>query len=391
MSFARVVAPTGLEAEGKTAFGRAEPGFEVLFGHASELNAIAHGRVNLIGEHTDYNDGFVLPTPIPQRTEVALARRSDDLVRAFSTEFAADPINARADILEYRLGHEVKRDEWIDYVQGVTKVLRAAGIQITGFEVRIASDVPVGGGLSSSAALEVALLRALKGAFELDIEPTELARYGQRVETEFIGAPIGIMDQMSASLGVVGEALFIDTRTLDYERIALPRDVDLVVISSGIAHAHGTGEYRARRKECDEAARALGVEKLRDADLLMIERAKDLPAPLDRRARHVVSENERVLESVRALRRGDSVRLGELFYGSQASMRDDFEISIPEIDLMIDLAASQREVFGARMTGGGFGGSIVVLARKGTGREVGRRIAEAYRAATQQSPQILVD
>jgi galactokinase len=367
---------------------RSAPTFDDLFDRRPEQRASAHGRVNLIGEHTDYNEGFVLPTPIPQRTDVELAPRNDRKVRAFSVEFSTD--GAREDIVEYDLGREAKRGSWIDYVQGTTHVLWTAGYEFSGFDVRIDSDVPVGGGLSSSAALEVSLLRALKDAFALRMDPLELARFGRRVETDFIGAPIGIMDQMSASVGVYGQALFIDTRSLDYVRIPLPKTFDLAVIDSGVAHAHGAGEYGIRRRECEEAAKALGVETLRDVDLIAIERARNLHPPLDRRARHVVSENERVLEAVQALRASDLVRLGALFNASHASMRDDFEISTDEIDMLVELAREQSDVFGARLTGGGFGGSIVVLTREGRGRAIAEHVAAAYRVRSGKESRILV-
>lgn len=359
--------------------------FESLFGRRADVTADAPGRVNLIGEHTDYNDGFVLPTPIPQRTRIELSRRDDQRVRAASANVDGDEA-----IHEYEIGKESRGGTWMDYIQGATRVLTARGRRFPGFEIRISSTVPLGSGLSSSAALEVSLLRAIDRAFELDLDGLEIARLGRRVETDFIGAPIGIMDQMASSLGRAGEALFIDTRTLDYQRLPLPDEIELVVIDSGIAHDHGTGEYRVRREECDRAAKMLQVMKLRDVRLTELSRLRDLPAPLDRRARHVVTENDRVLKAVEALKVKDLIRLGDLFWLSHASMRDDFQVSVPEIDLLVGLARAIPDVYGARMTGGGFGGAVVLLAKRGSGSRVGHTLAAQYRERTQRTATILL-
>ena len=360
------------------------PTFESIFGRAPTHRADAPGRVNLIGEHTDYNGGFVLPIAIPQRTRVELARRDDDRVRATSREI--EPGRAQ----EYRLGAEQPGREWLDYLRGVTAILRTDGHALGGFDVRVESDVPLGSGLSSSAALEVALLRVLREAFGLAIDDVALARLGQRVENEFVGARVGIMDQLAASLADERQALFVDTRSLAYERVPLPPDVQLVVINSGVSHSNVSGEYNTRRAECEAACRALGVAELRDLDLSDLPRIEALPAPLDRRARHVVTENARVLEAVAAMRAGNSGRLGTLFYASHASMRDDYEVSISEIDLLVELARADAEVVGARLTGGGFGGSIVALARAGSGLRVGADVARAYAERTGRQPTVLV-
>jgi galactokinase len=213
---------------------------------------------------------------------------------------------------------------------------------------------------------------------------------GQRAENEFVGAPVGIMDQMAALLAGEREALFLDTRTLSFERVPLPAAVDLVVISSGVAHRHAGGDYVTRRRECERAAEALGVRQLRDLDLHDLPRLAVLPDPLGRRARHVMTEDARVLEAVEAMRAGDARRLGRLFSASHASMRDDYAVSIPEIDLLVELAGREPDVLGARLTGGGFGGSIVALARRGTARDVAGRVAEAYACESGQTPTVLV-
>jgi galactokinase len=336
-----------------------------------DVHADAPGRVNLIGEHTDYQDGYVLPSAVPQRTCVTLRARPDMRVRAWSAEMGADPI-------EYLVGDETRGAGWGDYVQGVTWALRQRGLQLGGFDLWIRSDVPVGGGLSSSAALEVSTLRALRDAFDLPLSDVELARTAQRAEVEFVGAPVGIMDQMAASLAGEREALFIDTRALEFERIPLPASLDLVVIDSGISHRHAGGEYVTRRRESEEAARLLGVRHLRDIGLDALARVNELPGPLARRARHVVTENERVLRARDALHAGDLRTLGALFSASHASLRDDYEVSIPAVDHLVDLAIAHPQVFGARMTGGGFGGAIVIAAAAGSGRAVGDEIAARH-------------
>jgi galactokinase len=344
------------------------------------IEASAPGRVNLIGEHTDYNGGFVLPMPIPQRTTVALRRRGDATVRVWSRELDASA--------EYEIGAEQRRGDWLDYVMGCTDVLVRDHHALGGFDLRVASEVPLGAGLSSSASLEVAVLRALRTAFALPIDDTQIALYGQRAENELVGAPVGVMDQLCASLGVPGSALFIDTRSLEVMPILVSAELDLVVIASGLRHLHATGDYKMRRAECEQAARRLGIPALRDADDPAVVAA--LPPPLDRRARHVITENGRVLAAVAALRAHDFEALGQLFRRSHISMRDDFEVSVPAIDALVEIANADPAIYGARLTGGGFGGSIVALAQSGMGVAAAERIAERYEAATSNGPQILV-
>jgi galactokinase len=358
-------------------------GIQEWFGRQPAVTARAPGRVNLIGEHTDYNAGFVLPTPIPQQTTVRLAPRADDVVRVASG-------NVTGGVQEFRLGDERAGRGWPDFVQGVTRVLAAEGYALRGFEAAVASDVPLGSGLSSSAALTVALLRALREAFELKLDDLPLSLLGQRVENEFVGARVGVMDPIVCSLGAEGAALFIDTRTLDYRRLPLPAGADLVVINSGVAHRHSAGDYNARRAECEQACALLGVRQLRDVGATDLAHLAALPEPLNRRARHVVTENARVLAAVEALESADLSRLGHLFYASHDSQRDDYEVSVPETDLLVDLARRDAGVYGARLTGGGFGGSVVFLAKVGCGADVARRIAGAYAQKSGQEPSILV-
>jgi galactokinase len=357
--------------------------FQQPVGRPAAHQAQAAGRVNLIGEHTDYNGGFVLPTLIPQQTRIQIWARDDDTVRVASLGISPAPA-------EYKLGEEKQRHDWLDYVQGVTHVLRAAGYAIRGFDAIIESDVPVGSGLSSSAALDVCLMRAIRNAFDLELYDIQIAQLGQRVENEFVGALVGIMDPMVCSLGREGFALFIDAWSLDHELVPLPSEADLVVINSGVAHQHSAGDYNTRRAECEQAAAQLGVEKLRDLAESDLAQAMKLTEPLNRRARHVVTENTRVQAAVGALRDGDLARLGQLFNASHDSQRDDYDVSIPEIDLLVDLARQDARVYGARLTGGGFGGSIVLLAHVGTGRAVAEKVVAEYAQRSGNQATILV-
>ena len=358
--------------------------FDQLFGREPAVVASAPGRVNLIGEHTDYNGGYVLPTVIPQKTVVELSPRGDRTVRVWSAN-VPDPRQAA-----WALGSERPAGAWTDYVQGLTWVLAAAGYAIGGFDARVTSGVPLGSGLSSSAALEIGLLRAIRTAFGLALEDVPLARLARRAENEFVGAPVGIMDQMACSLAGDRDALFLDTRTLAFELVPLPASVELAVINSGVAHNHAKGDYRTRRAECEEASRLLGVPQLRDLGLADLPRVMALPDPLGRRARHVVTEDDRVLAAVRAMRAGDADVLGRLFLESHESMRDDYEVSVPEVDVLVEEARVQPDVYGARLTGGGFGGAVVVLVRAGTARRVADRIASHYRQRLARRATVLV-
>ena len=282
----------------------------------------------------------------------------------------------------FELGGEKPQHSWVDYVQGVTWAIQESSRKVAGFDLVVTSSVPIGKGLSSSASLEVAVARALKDAFHLELTDLEIAILCHRAETVFVGAPVGLMDQMVCSLGDRQHALFLDTATLAVEKIPLSRRAEIAVIDSGLSHAHASGEYRIRRCECDDASTRMKVRWLRDLSVDDLSRLSGLPPPLDRRARHVVTENARVLAAADALRRGDPVTLGALFLESHASMRDDFEISTPEIDRLVEIAAGDANVFGARMTGGGFGGAVIILCAEGFVRSVTDRTVAEYRVAT---------
>jgi galactokinase len=348
-----------------------------------ESTASAPGRVNLIGEHTDYHEGFVMPCAIPQRTHVDLRERADRRVIAISAEQPDTTV-------EFTVGEERRRGDWGDYVQGITDALHRAGTALQGFSLSVQSTVPVGSGLSSSAALEVALLRALRDLFALALTDVDIALLAQRAEVDFVGAPVGIMDQMASSVAGEHDALFLDTRSLVYERVPLPAAMGLVVIDSGVAHRHAGGGYVTRRRESEEAAQALGVRVLRDAGASYLQDLNRLPDTLARRARHVITENIRVLEAREALRSGDLPRFGALLNASHASLRDDYEVSVADVDLLVRLAQSDERVFGARMTGGGFGGAIVAAVRAGSGAAVAAGVVRQYAARGDRLATVLI-
>ena len=364
--------------------------FAARFGRPPTVSAAAFGRVNLIGEHTEYNGGFVLPTLIPQQVRVMLAPRSDGVARVFS---AAN--HGAGEEQRYLLGEERPGRDWLDYVQGVTWVMRQHGCRLGGFDALIASSLPLGVGLSSSAALAVGLTRALRLAFDAPLDDLQIARLEQELENDFVGARVGIMDPLVISLADQGEALFLDCRSLQYERVPMPANADLVVLDSGVSHRivadSGDGRsYNARRAECERACALLGIAELRDLDVMDLPRLSALPQIEQRRARHVVTENARVVEAVAALRQGDLERLGTLFAQSHDSMRDDYDVSTPEIDLIVELARAEPDIYGARLTGGGFGGSVVMLARKDQGHAAGERIAAEYARRSGRTPTLLV-
>ncbi|MFE9688938.1 galactokinase [Micromonospora sp. NPDC005806] len=356
---------------------RATTGFRQRYGAEPAGRWAAPGRVNLIGEHTDYNDGFVLPFALPLRTVVAAAAWDDERWTVWS-ELDDDPVEfgpAEADEPGRVIG-------WAAYVAGVVWALRAAGWAVPGARLAIASDVPVGSGLSSSAAIEAAVLAALVELGGLDLAAERRPRLAQRAENDYVGAPTGIMDQSAVIRGRPGHALFLDCRTEQVEHI--PFDLDaaglaMLVIDSRAPHRHADGEYAARRRSCEQAARTLGVPALRDVDIADLDAAL---ASLDddetrRRVRHVVTEDQRVLDTVTLLRAGRIPDVGPLLTASHASMRDDFEITVPEIDIAVE-AALAAGAYGARMTGGGFGGCVLALVDASAADAVAAAVTVAY-------------
>ena len=352
----------------------------------------APGRVNLIGEHTDYNDGFVLPFAIQHRTHVALGRRDDGRIRVTST-FAPEAVEVALDELDALF--PARRDElpeWARYPLGVAWALLASqdgsaipgaspgvsGLEgqnvlrdehavrpaVIGVDLAFASDVPVGAGLSSSAAIEGATAVALAETWGLKLDRVALAQVGRRAENEAVGAPTGIMDQMAALLGRADSAIFLDCRSLEAQVVELgfaDAGLELVVIDTGVKHSHATGGYGERRAACERGAAALGVSALRDVTPGDLPRLAELVDDVTfRRVRHVVTENQRVLDTVRTLREQGPTAIGDLLVASHVSMRDDFEISVPELDTAVEAALAAGAV-GARMTGGGFGGAAIAL------------------------------
>lgn len=345
--------------------------FEDVFGHRPEATADAPGRVNLLGEHTDYNDGFVLPIAIAQRTTVALRRRdkaANNGCVVYATAFER--------CIEFSLAEPPPAEHFVSYIYGCLMVAQGDGLAIPPLEIHVHSDVPIGVGLSSSAALEVATLRALRQLLDARFDDVRVAQLAQRAEIDYAGVACGIMDQMAASLAGREKALFLDTRTLASQLVALPAGSAILVLDSGIPRALAKSGYNARRAECEEAARQLGVPALRDAILSPASEA--LPAPLNRRVRHVVSENARVL---RALQAPDAATFGALMNASHTSLRDDFEVSVPALDTLVALLQNDPSVYGARLTGAGFGGACVALCRGhalDAGDELAGRVLDAY-------------
>ena len=335
-----------------------------FFGGAPEVNASAPGRVNLLGEHTDYNDGYMLPVATPQRTTVAMSRSSDDHFYFYSSTLDAGVTFTREGSAPAGFG---------SYIEGCIRLVEAEGFAVPPLRVYVGTDLPVGSGLSSSAALELATLRALRLLLDTGLDDVRLAQIAQRAEIEFARVNCGIMDQMASSLADERNMLFIDARTLDHRLIPMPPDSELIVIDTGVARKLAASKYNERRAECEEAARLLGVKALRDVtDPALVEA---LPSPIRERARHVVLEDLRVLEAIEGV---DAERFGELMNASHESLRHDYEVSIPELDLLVAALRNAPGVLGARLTGAGFGGACVALCRSGQARAAAEAALSAY-------------
>src|SRR5437899_6935607 len=332
----------------------------------------APGRINLIGEHTDYNDGLVMPVALRLGVRVQADPR-DDRIAHLTTDAAVSPRET-----SYELGAEQKDGTWVDRAKGVTATLGQKGIHVGGFDARITSDLPLGAGLGSSAAFAIALLRALSELFDLALDDAATVRIAHAAETDFAGARAGLLDQLASVYGRRSEALVIDMRDHAMRPIPLPPTVELAVIDSGTRHEHATGGYNRRREECEEACRHLGVATLRELEERPLNTILErLPPPLDRRVRPVVTENARVRSAVAALRAQDDAALGELLCASHRSLREDYEVSTPELDRLVELAAAAGAI-GSRLVGGGFGGSVIALAQRGSAKGLAGRVLDGY-------------
>jgi len=344
----------------------------------------APGRVNLIGEHTDYSEGFVMPAAIDFATVAAISPRSDRQIAVYSENFGEES----AFDLDYLPHHA--RHHWSDYPVGVLTILRKAGLEPTGFSLSLRGDVPLGSGLSSSASVEVATALAILGVHPDGprFSPPEVARLCQRAENQFVGTQSGIMDQFVSCCGAEGHALLLDCRDLSYRLAPIPSTLSLVICNSMVKHSHAGGEYNTRRAEIEAGTQIIRMHRpevnfLRDVTVADLERWGDemLPEVL-KRCRHVVTENLRTVAAADALERGDLKTLGRLMAESHASYRDDFEASCKEADILVDLASRERVCIGARLTGGGFGGCTVNLVHAAEADDFARRLLEGYLAVT---------
>jgi len=337
--------------------------FVRAFGRAPQARADAPGRVNLLGEHTDYNEGYVLPTSIPQRTRVAVAHGTGTRFRLHSDNLAA----AATFTLD-----RVPAEPFARYVFGALRVLAERGVAVAPLDIGVASDVPIGAGLSSSAALTVAVVRAVRALLKLDLDDVGVAEIAHRAENDYAGVRCGILDQMACSLLEGRAMLFLDTRTLARSLLPLPPGAEILVLDSGVSRSLAASGYNQRRAECEAASRQLGVPALRDATLAAV---ATLPEPLRRRARHVVTENARALAGAQGV---DAAAFGALMAASQRSLRDDYEVSVPALDELVALLEEDPDVYGAKLTGAGFGGACVALCREGRAADAGHRALARY-------------
>jgi galactokinase len=354
--------------------------FEACFDARPAVVVRAPGRVNLIGEHTDYNDGFVLPAAIDRAAWIALRRRPDRRVVVHSLDFAE---SAEFDLDEPERGGP----GWSEYLKATAWALREARHPLCGWDGVLAGDVPIGAGLSSSAAVELAAARAFAAVSGWPWDAKSMALLAQRAENEWVGVKCGIMDQLVSAAAEQGTALLIDCRSLDTQAVPVPSAVSLAVLDTATRRGLVDSAYNERRSQCEAAARLVGVKALRDATLEKLEaKAAQLGETAARRARHVISENARTRQAAAALRRGDLDAVGGLMNESHASLRDDFEVSSPALDAMVAAAQADAACFGARMTGAGFGGCAVALVRSAEAEPFLERVAAAYCAATGHTP-----
>lgn len=367
--------------------------FEHRFGVLPVFVVRAPGRVNLIGEHTDYNDGFVMPMAIDRAVWIAVRPRDDQRVVAHSLDFDQAVDFALEAVGRVSIPAAIRRETgWGEYLQGVAWALQETGYTLQGWEGVVASDVPIGAGLSSSAALEMATARVFTATSGLPWNAARMAKIGQRAENEWVGVNCGIMDQMISAAGKAGHALLIDCRSLETQPVPLPPGTAVVVLDTGTRRGLVDSAYNERRAQCEAAARFFDVPALRDVSVAQFERLKSLlqDPMIRRRARHVVTENARTLQAAEAMRRGDAVELGQLMDGSHISLRDDFEVSSGELNGMVACARRKDACYGTRMTGAGFGGCAVALVRAGAAHAFAAAVTTCYQAATGITPNVYV-
>jgi len=358
--------------------------FQKRFQRAPRWTVRAPGRVNLIGEHTDYNDGFVLPLAIDRAIWIALEPCSDGRVAVYSADF-----DQSGEFAPEQLKHE--QAGWIEYVKGVAWSLRDAGYPLAGWQGVVQGDVPRGAGLSSSAALEVATARAFAAASGWEWEPVKMAKLGQRAENNWVGVNCGIMDQLISATGRAGHAVLIDCRSLELAPVPFPQGISVAILDTATRRGLVDSEYNQRRACCEAAAKAFGVRALRDVDSARLHgEAGRLDEVTERRARHVISENERTLAAAEAMRRGDAPTLGRLMNASHESLDGDYQVSSPALNAMVESARAHPACYGARMTGAGFGGCAVALLDAAAGDDFARRVAAGYQAKTGHTPAVYV-
>ncbi len=349
--------------------------FEEIFKASPAVFAEAPGRVNLLGEHTDYNGGFVLPTAISQKTHIQMRPNGLESFRVYAASMHK--------MASFTLDAPPKQ-HFAEYVFGCLQKVKALGVELPFLDIYVRSNVPMGVGVSSSAALEVATLRALRSLLQLPVNDIEIAKMAQQAEIQYAGVNCGIMDQMASSLADTDHMLFMDTRTLETEVLPLPADTEILVIDSGVTRTLANSKYNERRAECILAATLLGVDELRDVtDPAM---AEHLPTPLRERTRHVINENNRVLTARSGISATD---FGQLMNASHKSLSEDYQVSIPQLDLLVRLLQENDEVYGARLTGAGFGGACVALCKASTARRVSDLVIPRYNASGNRGKRIV--
>jgi len=365
---------------------RVNQAFIEYFSGEPTLCVKAPGRVNLIGEHTDYNEGFVLPCALQYGTTIAARPRTDNIIHVVALDYESQAVHFEATL---PIAHS-PATPWANYVKGVVHILLSRSRQITGVDMVIAGDVPQGAGLSSSASLQVALGLLFSELNQFELSPVEIALCAQQAENDFVGCQCGVMDQIASALGQTQHAVLLDCRSLETQLVPIPSEISLVIVNSNVRRGLVDSAYNERRRQCEEAAKTLGLTSLRDADLNLLQAFRSqLTEEVYRRARHVITENQRTLDAVQALRDGDLKKLGLLMKDSHTSLRDDFEVTVPQVDKLVEIMADViGDQGGVRMTGGGFGGCVVAMIPSKLISELISSVQENYQEYTGLSPSI---